>query len=470
MFPSRYFANRFFNGQFFAHLGANAVPSGYSQITLAQLAAQISSELEDSTNVFWSLDEIYRAINEALLYWGALTSYWRARASFTTSPTVSIYDLSSASSTSSAIAALRTRAYTFGQLANEIQYMLLEPTGGIAASTSKQFPPSLIGSILRNRRNEFAIDTHTPLTYAPFTISTTPSDGRHDMDDSVAAIMRASWADDTINVGATGSLKREDAWAADSYNPTWPLLPGVPFSYSTAETRPVQIQFIPPNANTGTINLIYVESLNLTITDNTSFAIPDEFVHALKYGCIYELLSTYNEGFDPIRAQYCLERYNQYLTVAAINRSLLRVQRTAGPGTPLPLDIFSNLDSFRPYWETRQGAYADYAATAFDLLALSPVAKTPLSINVDVVRTAPLPVLTTDYIQIGREELPYIIDFCRHMLSFKLASAEFLATMPLYDNFLKGAQRQNKQLADKCQYLTPLFGQPKTQSLSQPAA
>lgn len=427
-------------------------------------------ELEDTANVYWSLDEIYRAINESLLFWGALTSYWRERATFTTSPATSIYDLSNSTSTSVAVAALRSRAYTFGNLINEIQYHLLEPSGGLAAASSKQFTPAFIGSILRNRRNEFCIDTQTPLTYAPFTISTTPADGRHNLDDSIAAIMRASWADNTVNVGAVSSLKREDAWAADSYNPSWTLTPGVPFSYSTAETKPVQIQFIPANANTGTLNLIHVASLNLTLLDATAFAVSDEWVHALKYGCMYELLSTYNEGFDQARAQYCLERYNQYLTVAALNRSLLRVQLSTSPGTPLPLDIFSSLDSARPYWETRTGSRPDYAATAFDLLALSPVAQTALTVQVDMVRSAPLPVLTTDYVQIGREELPYIIDFCRHVLSFKLSGAEFLTTMPLYDNFLRGAQKQNKQLAGKCQYLVPLFGQPKIQSLAQPAA
>lgn len=444
----------------------------YAQITLAQLAAQISNELEDPTNVFWALDEIYRTINEALLYWGALTSYWRDRATFPTSSTSSVYDLSSTTSTSAALSLLRSRLYTFGNLANEIQYHLLEPTGGIAAGSSKQFTPALIGSILKNRRNEFCIDTQNPLTYASFAVAGVGVDGRFDLDSAIASVMRASWADSVSNIGSTQSLKREDAWTADKYNPLWTAAPGVPNAYSTAETKPIQIQFIPAPANSGTLNLIHVSSLNLTVVDATSFAVPDEWVHALKYGTMYELLSTYSEGFDPIRSQYCLERYNQYLRIAGLNRSLLRVQRADTPYRPIPLDIFSNLDSFRPFWETRAGATPDYAACAFDLLALSPVAQAGTSVNVqcDVVRSAPLPVLTTDYVQIGREEISYIVDLCRHVLSFKLEGAEFVATMPLYDNFIRGAQKQNKQLMDKCQYFTPLFGQPKTQSLAQPAA
>jgi len=80
---------------------------------------------------------------------------------------------------------------------------------------------------------------------------------------------------------------------------------------------------------------------------------------------------------------------------------------------------------------------------------------------VDTVRTAPLPVLPADFVQIGREELPYIFDYARHILSFKLGGSEFVSTMPLYDNFLRGAAQRNKILAAQARYLTALFEQPQ---------
>jgi hypothetical protein len=81
-----------------------------------------------------------------------------------------------------------------------------------------------------------------------------------------------------------------------------------------------------------------------------------------------------------------------------------------------------------------------------------------------------LPVLTTDYIQVGHEDIPYLFDYTRHVLSFKLGGAEFAATMPLYDNFLQGAAQRNKLLAAKARYLTPLFAPAMKEEAEVPAA
>ena len=41
------------------------------------------------------------------------------------------------------------------------------------------------------------------------------------------------------------------------------------------------------------------------------------------------------------------------------------------------------------------------------------------------------------------EEIPYILDYARHLLSFKLGGDEFASSFPLYDNFQAGAARRN---------------------------
>ena len=90
--------------------------------------------------------------------------------------------------------------------------------------------------------------------------------------------------------------------------------------------------------------------------------------------------------------------------------------------------------------------------------------------SADVVRSAPLPAATTDFIQLGREEIPYLMDYCRHVLSFKMGGSDFLATMALYDNFLSGAKQRNKLLIDKIPYLDPLFNPNQKQEGAEPAA
>ena len=104
------------------------------------------------------------------------------------------------------------------------------------------------------------------------------------------------------------------------------------------------------------------------------------------------------------------------------------------------------------------------AGTLYDIIALSDVPKdSSLAISCDLVRSAPLPVLTTDYIQIGYEELPYILDYARHVLSFKLGGEEFQTTFALYDNFMEGAQQRSGLLGMQTRYLKDLFGVPARQ-------
>lgn len=147
-------------------------------------------------------------------------------------------------------------------------------------------------------------------------------------------------------------------------------------------------------------------------------------------------------------------------------RSLVRLQIN---DVPLALDTLSNLDSARPYWQNKKGR-PSMAGTLYDVIGLSDVPSQPYGATADLVRSAPLPAQPLDYIQVGSEEVGYIMDYCRHILSFKLGGSEFAATFPLYDNFLSAALQRNKLLGAKARYLTALFGQDANQESIHAAA
>lgn len=430
----------------------------YSQVTRATFRTELAQALNDSGNVYWAADELDRALNEALLVWGAVSSYWTARGIFPTVASTPFYDLSVQLST------LRTRAYTLGNLTYEIQYSLFEPANGVSgASMTDQFTIGQITSALVRRRNQFVLDTHLPLTFttAP---SPAPPINLIQLDNSVALITRAAWTD-----GATGivtPLRRSDTFAAQSYSPQWNLDPGMPHSYSQAEYMPGGLILIPPPLASGSVHLTYAQTLTLAVADGTLLAVPDEFAWAIKYGALEEVLATNSQGYDPIRSRYCTERYKAATEMAAARRSVLRVRSN---DAPLPLSTLGELDSGNPYWQTGTGA-PEVAACAFDLVALARVPNTVYSITCDVSQTAPLPTSDASYIQVGREELPYIFDYCRHVLMFKIGGTEFIQSMPLYDNFLKGAMQRGKLLGVKARYLTPLFTQPNSEEQELPAA
>lgn len=453
----------------------------YSQTTLGALVADISEAMQDPSNTYWSADEVKRGINEALLWYGALTTYFTDQANFSTVALQPFYDLSVQFPT------LRRRTITFDQLVKEIQYHFLEPAVGLPATgMTQQFDIQQITAALARKRNEFVLDARLPFQVGTFAVTSTgltwdqasmtwdeeplPWDslgaisGPIALDQSVALIQRAAWQGTGTLVWNT--LRREDAWSAQSFNPLWNIAPGTPFAYSMAEVAPGELQFIPPPVAGGTLQLVYVATLDLIVAPTTTFAVPDEFALAIKYGAMYEALSTDNKGYDPIRARYCLERYRAVVQMAREHKSILRVR--VG-NRPIPLDVMSNLDGLRPFWQNKFGK-PDYAACAFDFLELANTPNGVYSITCDVSSAAHLPVLDADPVDIGREELPFIIDYVRHILSFKLGGQEFLSSLPLYDNFLAGAAQRNKLLSDKARYLTALFAQPAKEQEIVPAA
>lgn len=423
----------------------------YTQTTQAQLASDILESLNDPGAIYWSTAEVNLAINEALLTWGAKTSYWRNRGQFPSAPNIAFYDLSVQ------LPALRARTYTYGQLVTDIQYALNEsPTGFGFTNQTTQFTSNQIIQALARAANEFSLDAK--IAFDMTTISGVASQ-RTPIPGTSAALARVSWTDSIT--GTTKVLRREDAWSEDAYNPSWTTQPGLPWAFSAAETPPVTLSLYPPPLNSGNLNLIISATTDFTsAVSGTIFPIPNEFIPAIKWRAIYSLIATQGQGYDPFRSKYCAERYQDYDSTAENMQSVIRVQVN---GKPIALDTIANLDSGRPYWQSQFGT-PNLAGCLYDIVALSNVPKNSnFAISCDLVQSAPLPAISSSFIQVGYEDLPYILDYARHILCFKLGGEEFQTTFALYDNFLDGVKQRNTQLSYQSRYLRDLFGVPAKQ-------
>ncbi len=459
----------------------------YSQVTLGQFVAEISASLGDPGNVWWPVAQVSAAVKESLLLWGGFSSYWRERGVFQTSPRVPFYDLSHY------LPNLRARTVTLGEVVTDIQWSLLEPGNGISGTgmTSMFTVQQIIGAVAR-ARNEFVLDARLParagvtaLTWdqatgtwddATFTwdeagignnlpIMVPPPEGRVQLPDEVALVARAAWRDALS--GIWRPLRREDPWSAFGVLGDWNLNPTLPIAYSTAETRPVELQLIPGPLASGTLDLVWIPTISMDLGNAASLLeIPDEFAPAVKYRALWELLSQEGPGADPWRAKYSLERYKMIVQASGMMRSVLNVLVN---NRLVRLDTLDALDAGNYLWENLPGT-PRLGATVYDLLALSPVPPGIAGITCDVVRSAPIPASAGDYLQLGKEELPYLADYCRHVLSFNLGGGEFQSTLEAHDNFLKGASQRGGILGDKTRYLAPLFGQASKEAfVVQPA-
>lgn len=433
----------------------------YTTVTLGQLVGQVSTLLDDPGAVYWTEPEITLAIQEGLRVWGALTSYWRTRGTWAISPNPS----SPWNDLSVLLPALRTRSWTLGTMVRDIQYMCLEAANGITgAGMSGQITITSILQSIQRGRNRFVLDAHLPLSVHQVFSGPPPPVGMIQFPQTSVFVHRASWMD--IPGGAWTNLWREDAWSEDKNSPEWTIEPGSPRTYSEAENSPLQLQLVPPPSNSGAVEALTVDSLTLDLTDPSStFDIPDEWIHAVKYAALSDMFSAESQNKDPLRAQYAEARYQQAITFAKDARSILRLLIN---GVPLPIDSMAALDAGVPFWRNQPGK-PNVAGVLYDLVAFAPaLPNATYGIAADVVQSAPIPVLGSDFIPLGPEDINNLIDYVTHMLTFKCGGKEFTGTLPQYDGFLAQATSRKGINAAKIRYLTPLFGQPQAEWDARP--
>lgn len=435
----------------------------YTQTTLGQLLTQLGTILDDSGSIYWTPAERTFAVQEALLTWGALTGYWRTRGAFATNSSTTWYDLSQLLPT------LRSRAWTLNQLTQEIQFACFEPANGISgAGMSQQVSIGNILAAIARARNRWVIDSHQPYSILSSRTIAPPPGGLVSFDQSVVYVHRAGWLD--VGPGGPGrwtNLWREDSWSVDHGNPLWTIEPSAPTQYSEAELAPLEVQLSPGPTNEGQLEILAVESLALDLTNPAqTFAVPDEWVHALKYAALSDLWSTQSQIYDPLRAQYAESRYTQLVQFAQDARSLLRVLVN---GVPLALDSLAALDAGQATWRNQAGV-PSVAGSLYDLFALNTIPSQTYGVTCDVAAVAPYPVSPGQFIPVGIEDLDTILNFATHLLTLKCGGKEFTATLVFHDQFLAAASRRMGINRAKVRYLEPLFGIPQREQQIRPDA
>ena len=430
----------------------------YTTTTLDQFAAQVGVLMDDTAEVYWSRQEKYFAIWDALYVWGAYTNYWRARGTFNLIPSTAYYDLAVE------LPALRTRTWTLDQLTKEIQFMCLEAANGVTGTgMSGQIGINSILQAIQRARNQFVLDARLPYAYNSI-LASVPSNGLVSFPQTSVYVHRASWQD--LSSGVWTNLWREDAWQIDHANPAWPTTPDTPRVYSESENAPLVLQVAPPPVNAGTLDAITVDSLVMNLANPAqTFSVPDEWIHAIKFAALADLLSSESQCVDPVRSQYANMRYMQAMELCKNARSVLRLLYNS---IPLPVDSFAALDAASPYWRNQPGA-PEIAGVLYDFLAFLPGSPDQTyGIAADVVQAAPIPLTGADYMPIGEEDIPHLLDYIGHMLTFKCGGKEFENTFPQYDAFMEAVAARGRINRAKIRNLTALFATPQKEQGERP--
>lgn len=411
----------------------------YTYTTLAAALVALRLRVQDPSDRYWSLAEKQNAIVEALRIWQCAARWYKQRLPLATVASTMAYDLR----------ALFPNEYSFAvtdrQIFEQIQLQLQEPAGlpwpSAAVGATAQFDEPMITGAMQRRRDQFLMETGiyaqqlSPVTSGPPAV-------RFAIPDSVMDIRRAVWNDPVLQKRSV--LFRDDDWGINAFAQGWIHNASTPKVYSAALTPPAELEIAPAPDTSGDVELVVIQAgPQMDPYAGVQMGIPDDWVWAVKYGAIADLLNSDGPSRDPLRAKWAQSMWKMGVDLARDASSLMFAGVNDNPiwqGSVFDLDVFT------PNWMNAPGKPTYAGMASHNLLYLGPKPDAVYGVTIDLLRTMPVPAGTGDYIQVGREQLDAILDMSQHTLCFKLGGAEFVATEACRDRFMKVAAVQNARL------------------------
>jgi hypothetical protein len=418
----------------------------YSHTSWISLQGALSTRLGDVNQIFWVATEIRLYLEESLRTFGLLSGFWRARGTLHSTANTAFYDINVL--LSDGVGQILSTTVTDRDIIEQIQYALLEPaTTQSSWPGTEMFTFADVAGAVQNRLNQFMSDTGIVVNRSVIAAAAPPI-SREDLSGSTVDVRRAAW------LGASPenyyrTMWREDERLLTAYDPSWNITPGIPSSYSVMGPPPLVIQIAPPPLTNGQIELLTVDSKDLAPASSaTVLGIPDDLSPAVKWGALADLLGIDGIARDPVRAQFCEQRYQQYVQLAKLLPVALHAEIN---GVPLIPSTLQEMDASNPNWQNvasnSRNPVQDLVLAAPNLIGLSAVPSTATSVTLDVVRKTPIPALALDPVQIGREQLDMVLDYAENLAMFKVGGAEWHSTERQANNFLLQSVTFNQRMS-----------------------
>lgn len=137
----------------------------------------------------------------------------------------------------------------------------------------------------------------------------------------------------------------------------------------------------------------------------------------------------------------------------ALPSTMLYGMRVTVNGRPLTITSTTELDFGRPNWRAETVASGGsvptvptlWAPQSLQRVVIWPAMASVVANGFSADGVSATPVLTEDgdFIDLGQELLDVFLNYCLHVLSFKLGGQTFAATAPFYRQFLQAAAEEN---------------------------
>jgi len=397
-------------------------------ITINSLVALLQQRLGETTGIYWTPTELTLYIRQAIREFQVLTGFWRSRIQITTSANTPFYDLSSSDP---------QLAYTVTDfdILSQIGFHLLE-SGASPFVITSQFTQGTLTAAFDQRREEIFGDTR--MVVSEFTDPVgSPVAGRVVLPSGVLQVHRADWQDSIS--GLWSRLERSDEIGGYGWQFGWPASPALPLAFSVGVTPPFTLQLIPPNANTGNLDLILTQCAPYAfIGSPQTLGVPDDATFALSWGILASILGQDSQSRDYARADYALARWNMALEILKTYPLVMQVglgQSQIQPAT------MQGLDAWRPSWRNEAPAQPDtFAVVGRNMIALATTPNAAYNAEADCIVNSPASGSGSATISIPGDIVTALLDNGTHLACFKMGGDEFQATLGMYRNFTMVAQ------------------------------
>lgn len=440
--------------------------ASYSYLSWGQLEAALLQRLQDTSGAWTTPTEASIYLTEALRILNSQTSagtsgQWAADYLLDFNPGDTWVSLNVAGSP-------RERTVTDADVAVQMEYMLLEPPTGLTWSGTSQFNITNLSNALQYRRDELlqltGANTVNILTVSP------AGSQRTILADSTLDLRRVRWIpDSSVSAEKPYALGRGDVTSADAYGEYLSITPGSPDSWRITSNSPLTFDVsCPPNYPGEWDMLLLYAGDALTPPAASVLGLPDDWCWVAMYGALADCLANSPEATDVQRAKYCQMRYERGMKAMMTLPWLLDASVEKLPvGTP----SYKGMDAWAQNWEnTWPTDDPQIVVGGMDFVALAPFAIGPtVSSVLTVVGNAPVD--QSQPVQLSRDAVEAILAYAQHIASFKRGGADFLATMPLYQQFEEYCATQNRRYAalgifradmlqegDRADELDPRFG------------
>lgn len=193
----------------------------------------------------------------------------------------------------------------------EVAWRLLDDT---LMSSGLWTIPEITG-YFNQRLNRF--NKATKLVFAHQPIAGVNGTATYDLPQDWIQTVRVTWEDPDGNI--TPITPSDRLAASRGYMSSG--APTIPTTYDDQSAGTLKLQLFPTPVTNGTIDLLYVctlEPLSFDPDNPEIFDTPDDFVPYVTYGVLADMLSKDGSGQDLERAKYCEQRFIEGITISQI--------------------------------------------------------------------------------------------------------------------------------------------------------